>query len=53
LVGVLPDHLPFFSPPDLSLATLKQLAPSALAIALLGIVHRARDRGAVGSAARR
>jgi sulfate permease, SulP family len=24
LVGVLPDHLPFFSPPDLSLATLKQ-----------------------------
>jgi sulfate permease, SulP family len=39
LVGALPRHLPPLSMPDLSLTTLRQLAPSALAIALLGLVE--------------
>ncbi len=39
LVGAIPSHLPPFSPPDVNLATFRQLAPSALAIALLGLVE--------------
>lgn len=39
LVGALPQHLPPLSLPDLSFTTLRQLAPSAVAIALLGLVE--------------
>ncbi|MGH8503982.1 MAG: SulP family inorganic anion transporter [Gammaproteobacteria bacterium] len=39
LVGALPAQLPRLSPPDISLTTLRELAPSALAIALLGLVE--------------
>lgn len=39
LVGPLPAHLPAFLIPDLSIATFRELAPSALALALLGLVE--------------
>ncbi len=39
LVGSLPAHLPPISIPDLSIATFRELAPSALALALLGLVE--------------
>lgn len=39
LVGRLPTHLPPPSLPDLSLATLRQLGPDALAVALLGLIE--------------
>lgn len=39
LVGELPAHLPPLSHPDFSLATLKMLAPGALAIAMLGLIE--------------
>lgn len=39
LVGELPGQLPPLSMPDFSLATLKQLAPGAFAVALLGLVE--------------
>ncbi len=39
LVGELPAMLPPLSMPDFSFATLKQLAPGALAVALLGLVE--------------
>jgi SulP family sulfate permease len=39
LVGELPAMLPPLSLPDFSFATLKQLAPGALAVALLGLVE--------------
>jgi len=39
LVGSLPAHLPPISIPDLSIATFHALAPSALALALLGLVE--------------
>lgn len=39
LVGELPGQLPPLSMPDFSFATLKQLAPGAFAIALLGLVE--------------
>jgi len=39
LVGSLPGHLPPLSRPDLSAAAVRNLAPGALAIALLGLVE--------------
>ncbi len=39
LVGELPAMLPPLSAPDFSFGTLKQLAPGALAVALLGLVE--------------
>ncbi len=39
LVGELPGQLPPLSMPDFSFATLKQLAPGAFAVALLGLVE--------------
>jgi SulP family sulfate permease len=39
LVGSLPAHLPPFSHPDITTATLRQLAPPALAVAMLGLAE--------------
>jgi len=39
LVGEMPAHLPPLSLPDFSLATIRQLAPEALAVALLGLIE--------------
>ena len=39
LVGSLPGHLPPLSHPDLTTASIRQLAPASLAVALLGLVE--------------
>jgi len=39
LVGEIPAHLPPLSVPDFSFATIKQLAPEAFAVALLGLIE--------------
>jgi sulfate permease, SulP family len=39
LVGEMPAHLPPLSSPDFSIATIRQLAPEALAVALLGLIE--------------
>jgi SulP family sulfate permease len=39
LVGSLPAHLPPLSGPDLSTSAIRQLAPAALAIAMLGLTE--------------
>ncbi|SFV62319.1 Sulfate permease [hydrothermal vent metagenome] len=39
LIGEIPAHLPPFSTPDFSIATIKELAPEAFAIALLGLIE--------------
>jgi len=39
LVGALPAHLPPLSYPDLTTASLRQLAPAALAVAMLGLAE--------------
>jgi len=39
LIGEIPGHLPPLSVPDFSLDTLRQLAPEALAVALLGLIE--------------
>ncbi len=39
LVGEIPAHLPPLSMPDFSYATIKQLAPGAFAVALLGLIE--------------
>ena len=39
LIGRLPSHLPPLSSPLFSLATLRDLAPKALAVALLGLIE--------------
>jgi sulfate permease, SulP family len=39
LVGEIPAHLPPLSSPDFSIATIRQLAPEALAVALLGLIE--------------
>ena len=39
LIGSLPGHLPPFSRPDLSTAAVRQLAPAALAVAMLGLAE--------------
>lgn len=39
LVGMIPAQLPPLSVPDFSLTTIKQLAPQAFAVALLGLIE--------------
>lgn len=39
LMGRLPEHLPPFSLPDFSVETLRELAPKALAVSLLGLIE--------------
>ena len=39
LLGGLPRHLPPLSAPDFSIGTLRELAPEALAVALLGLIE--------------
>ena len=39
LVGALPAHLPPLSHPDLTTASVRQLAPAALAVAMLGLAE--------------
>ncbi len=39
LVGEIPAHLPPFSYPEFSLATIRMLAPEAFAVALLGLIE--------------
>jgi len=39
LVGEMPAHLPPLSMPDFSIATIRQLAPEAFAVALLGLIE--------------
>ncbi len=39
LVGALPAHLPPLSHPDLTTASLRQFAPAALAVAMLGLAE--------------
>jgi SulP family sulfate permease len=39
LVGPLPAHLPPFSAPELTTSAVRQLAPAALAIAMLGLME--------------
>ncbi len=39
LVGEMPAHLPPLSLPDFSIATIRQLAPEAFAVALLGLIE--------------
>lgn len=39
LVGSLPGHLPPFSLPDLSAANIRDLAPAALAVSMLGLAE--------------
>jgi len=39
LIGALPSHLPPLTSPDLTIASLRQLAPGALAVAMLGLAE--------------
>jgi SulP family sulfate permease len=39
LVGEIPAHLPPFTTPEFSLATIRMLAPEAFAVALLGLIE--------------
>lgn len=39
LIGEIPAHLPPFSMPDISFASIKMLAPEAFAVALLGLIE--------------
>ncbi|WP_127477595.1 SulP family inorganic anion transporter [Sulfurivermis fontis] len=50
-VGALPTHLPPLSLPDLSLGTIKQLAPSAVAVALLAITEAVSIARSIGNKA--
>lgn len=50
-VGALPTHLPPLSLPDLSLNTIKQLAPSAVAVALLAITEAVSIARSIGNKA--
>ncbi len=49
LVGEIPAHLPPLSLPDFSFATIKQLAPEAFAVALLGLIEAVSISRAVAS----
>ena len=48
-VGEIPAHLPPFSSPDFSLQTIKQLAPQAFAVALLGLIEAVSISRAIAS----
>lgn len=49
LVGPLPGHLPPLSMPDFSLNTIRQLAPGALAVAMLGLIEAVSIARAIAS----
>lgn len=49
LVAEIPAHLPPLSIPDLSLATIKMLAPQAFAVALLGLIEAVSISRAIAS----
>ncbi len=49
LVGEIPAHLPPFSSPAFSLETIRQLAPQAFAVALLGLIEAVSISRAVAS----
>ncbi|HPY40606.1 MAG TPA: SulP family inorganic anion transporter, partial [Thiolinea sp.] len=49
LVAEIPAHLPPFSSPDFSLATIKMLAPQAFAVALLGLIEAVSISRAIAS----
>jgi SulP family sulfate permease len=49
LVGEIPSHLPPLSSPDFNFATIKQLAPEAFAIALLGLIEAVSISRAIAS----
>ncbi|MCP4074362.1 MAG: SulP family inorganic anion transporter [Hyphomicrobiales bacterium] len=49
LVGEIPGNLPPFSIPDLSLATIREIAPDAFAIALLGLIEAVSISRAIAS----
>ncbi len=49
LVAEIPAHLPPFSMPDFSLATIKMLAPQAFAVALLGLIEAVSISRAIAS----
>ena len=49
LVGEIPGNLPPFSVPDLSLASVRQIAPDAFAIALLGLIEAVSISRAIAS----
>ncbi|HIJ82638.1 MAG TPA: SulP family inorganic anion transporter [Magnetococcales bacterium] len=48
MVGALPRNLPPLSHPDLSFATIRQLAPGGLAIALLGLIEAVSIARSIG-----
>ncbi len=49
LVGEIPGNLPPFSMPDMSLSVIRQLAPDAFAIALLGLIEAVSISRAIAS----
>lgn len=49
LVGELPSHLPPFTVPVLNLSTIKDLAPNAFAIALLGLIEAVAIARSIGT----
>lgn len=49
LVAEIPAHLPPFSVPDFSLASIKMLAPQAFAVALLGLIEAVSISRAIAS----
>ena len=49
LVGEIPGHLPPFSMPDFSFASIKMLAPEAFAVALLGLIEAVSISRAIAS----
>ena len=49
LVGEIPAHLPPLSLPDLSFETIRQLAPEAFAVALLGLIEAVSISRAIAS----
>ena len=49
LVGELPSHLPPFAVPVLNLSTIKELAPNAFAIALLGLIEAVAIARSIGT----
>lgn len=49
LVAEIPAHLPPWSMPDFSLATIKMLAPQAFAVALLGLIEAVSISRAIAS----
>ena len=49
LIGEIPGNLPLFSVPDLSLSTIRDIAPDAFAIALLGLIEAVSISRAIAS----